>query len=95
MIYDKQRNECPFCKMPGNIRDIDVLTEKFRDRIPLRVHRNDGVVIRHTRRYRTLISILFGLICILFIFYAYMITQSQMEPSEYDNVTIWDDYQMG
>lgn len=79
-IYGKGRDECPLCKMPGEIRDIDVLIDKFRDRIPVRVFIDGdgdgddgehlgGIGIGARRRVwrRVYFIILMGLLCILFI----------------------------
>ena len=100
MMYGKRRNECPLCKMPGNIHGINELTDKFHDRIPLRAflvdadgRRRNGVAYR----YRAYISILSGLLCIIFIMYVYIYhtVPPRTEQTYYDNITPWDDHIMG
>ena len=106
MIYGKRRNECPLCKMPGAIRDIDALTEKFRDRIPVRAllvdndDDDEGIqrhyaAVRRRVRTRAYIAICMGLFIILMILYLYIydnISPEDTHQKYHDNITPWDDF---
>lgn len=102
-MYGKRQNECPLCKMPGVIRDIDVLIEKFRDRIPVRVFideeaignedwedgnaRRRNIILHRQLRYRAYISILLGLLVFLLILYAHI---TEDVPPPYGNQEYYD-----
>ena len=97
VVYNKHQKECPFCKTPGDIRDICEMFQKFQNRLPARSllqHNRETIMVYRNRleRYRSYVFVFIIIIAILLMFYACLYWSHAHED---DNIMPWDGHVMG
>jgi len=84
VIYSNYKDECPLCKMPGEIYNIHQLCEQFQDRLrshPLaNIDELPWIPRYRQRRYRAYMYLSLVLLCIIF---GYLYTADHTQQYSY------------